>query len=108
MAVTDYPHLSVDDRGRPVIAGANTKVIEVAADYVAYGWDASEIHRQHPHLTLTMIESALNYFHDHRDDMERQMRDDLAAIDAFIAARPPQPDRETLEARLRACRVLAK
>ena len=51
--------LEMDERGRAWIKDANTKVIEVALDWIAYRWDAETIHRQHPHLSLAQIHAAL-------------------------------------------------
>jgi hypothetical protein len=33
-----------------MVAGTQTKVIEIALDQIAHQWDALEIRRQHPHL----------------------------------------------------------
>jgi len=52
MVVEPITHIRRDDRGVAWIADSNTKVIEVAMDHVAYGWDAEEIHAAHPHLSL--------------------------------------------------------
>lgn len=37
--------LEMDERGRAWIKGANTKVIEVALDWIAYRWDAELLAR---------------------------------------------------------------
>lgn len=44
-----------------MISGTRTKVIEVALDRVAHHWDADEMQRQHPELTLAQIHAALTY-----------------------------------------------
>ena len=41
LVVEPITHIRRDERGVAWIADANTKVIEVAMDEVAYGWDAS-------------------------------------------------------------------
>ena len=49
MAVeTGYPHIALDESGRPVIAGTTLKVIELVVEKLAYGWSPEELHLQHP------------------------------------------------------------
>jgi uncharacterized protein (DUF433 family) len=55
MATVTYPHVEATPEGVPYIAGTQTKVIEVVLERLAYHWDADEIHRQHPHLSLGQI-----------------------------------------------------
>jgi uncharacterized protein (DUF433 family) len=71
MQATTYPHIELTPNGVPVIKNANIKVIEIVLDRLAYHWDADEIQRQHPHLQLSEIYSALAYYHDHQDEMDR-------------------------------------
>ncbi|HXI91528.1 MAG TPA: DUF433 domain-containing protein [Blastocatellia bacterium] len=52
-------HIEIDERGVAWITDANTKVIEVVLDRVAYGWSPEEIHFQHPTLSLAQIHAAL-------------------------------------------------
>lgn len=67
-----------DERGIAWIADANTKVIEVALDQVAYGWDAQEIHAAHPNLSMAQIHAALSYYYDHKPAMDAQMQQQMA------------------------------
>ena len=52
--------IEIDDQGIAWITGANTKVIEVVLDKIAYGWSPEEMHLQHPHLSLAQIHAALS------------------------------------------------
>lgn len=72
-----YPHLRLDDKGRPWVVGANVKVIEIAADYLAHRSSVEEMAYQFPHLTPSMIHSALAYFYDHREEMEGEINRSL-------------------------------
>ncbi len=63
MVSTQYAHISLADDGTPCITGTTTKVIEVAMDRLAHAWDADEIHRQHPHLSLGQIHSTTTTVH---------------------------------------------
>jgi len=81
MSTVAYAHLAFTDTGVPIIAGTTTKVIEVAMDYVAHRWDADEIHRQHPTLARGQIHSALAYYFDHQEEMDRQIAEEVEAVD---------------------------
>lgn len=73
MVVEPITCIRRDERGTAWIADTNTKVIEVATDRRAYGWDAEEIHAAHPHLSLAHIHAALSYYYDHQAEMDAQM-----------------------------------
>ena len=77
---TTYEHIVDDDDGAPWIAGANTKVVELAAEVKAYGWSPEELAYQHPHLRLGQVHSALAYYWDHQQsiDADLKRREELA------------------------------
>ncbi len=77
LVVEPITHIRRDERGVAWIADTNTKVIEVAMDQAAYGWDAEEIHAAHPHLSLSQIHAALSYYHDHKSDLDAAMQGQL-------------------------------
>ncbi len=60
--------------------GTQTTVIEVARDRLAHNWDADEIQRQHPHLTLGQIHSCLAYYYDHQGEMDRFVEEEQIAL----------------------------
>jgi uncharacterized protein (DUF433 family) len=70
--------IELDAQGIPWITGANTKVVEVVLDKIAYGWSPEEMHQQHPHLSMAQIHAALSYYYDHQAevdaDIERRNR----------------------------------
>ena len=57
---TSYPHIEQRSDGKLWLIGTQTKVLEVALDRLAHHWDADEIQRQHPHLTLGQIRLLLH------------------------------------------------
>ncbi|MBI2929970.1 MAG: DUF433 domain-containing protein [Verrucomicrobia bacterium] len=97
-------HIRLDERGVAWIADSNTKVIEVAMDQLAYGWDAEEIHAAHPHLSLAQIHAALAYYHDHKPEYEAQIRRQMDNYRRARAETPGQLTRTELEARFAAAR----
>ncbi len=83
MAAIIYPHIELDTDGVPYLTGTRTKVIEVVLDRLAHRWDADEIHRQHPHLSLAQIYGALTYYYDHQEEMDRAIEQQLQRIQAI-------------------------
>jgi uncharacterized protein (DUF433 family) len=92
------PHIVADDASVPMIAGTRIKVIEVVLDHLAYRWDAQEIHRQHPHLSLGQIHSALAYYYDHEAEMDKAIAASLASEDEILNSLGPSPLRLKLQA----------
>jgi uncharacterized protein (DUF433 family) len=95
---TRYQHIVLGEDGAPRIAGTGTKIIALVLDKLAYGWSPEEIQFQHPHLTLGQVYSALAYYADHRQELDRDIEDRLQQVDEFRAAAGPSP----LVARLKA------
>ena len=73
-AVTTYEHIVIDEKGVPVIAGANTKVVEVVTLMQAHGLSPEEVCYQLPHLTMGQIHSALAYYWDHKEEVDQDIR----------------------------------
>jgi uncharacterized protein (DUF433 family) len=72
----------LDERKIPIIAGTTMKVIELVQEEIAYGWSAEEIQLQHPSLTLGQIYSALAYYADHREELDKDIERRLERVDA--------------------------
>lgn len=79
----NYPHLERRDDAKLWLTGTKTKVIEVVLDRLAHHWDADEIQRQHPHLTLGQIYSCMAYYYDHQEEMERLIDEQLQTVQQF-------------------------
>ncbi|HAZ45590.1 MAG TPA: hypothetical protein DDW76_30505 [Cyanobacteria bacterium UBA11369] len=73
LTATEYKYVKLDERNVPIIAGTTMKVIELIEAHLAYGWNAEEIHRQHPYLTMSQIYSALAYYWDHKQELDADM-----------------------------------
>src|SRR3989442_7453358 len=100
MIVEPITHIQRDERGVAWIADTNTKVIEVAMDQMAYGWDAEEIHAAHPHLSLAQIHAALSFYHDHKAEIDGEMQRQLEDHRRLRAAATDQVTRAELGALL--------
>jgi uncharacterized protein (DUF433 family) len=67
--------------GKPHIAGHRIKVQHIAVWHERMGKNPDEIVAEHPGLTLAQVYSALAYYHDHRVEIDA----DLKADELFIA-----------------------
>jgi len=93
--------IEVDDQGVAWIAGANTKVVEVVLDKMAYGWSPEEMHSQHPHLSMAQIHAALSYYYEHKSEVDADIeRRDRYAQELRAQQKDPFT-RSELERRLR-------
>ena len=100
MTVQPITYVQRDERGAAWIAETNTRVIEVAAEHVAYGWGAEEIHAAHPHLALSQIHAALSFYYDHKAELDDQMQRQRAAYERLRSKAKGQITRGELQARL--------
>lgn len=91
-------YIELDSEGRAWIAGANTKVIEVVCDKIAYGSSPEEIHLQYPHLSLAQIHSALAYYYDHQAEIDAEIARQLEEYDELRAGAEDSPLRQKLRA----------
>jgi len=103
MPAAEYPHIVVSPDGVPFIDGTQTKVVEVVLDQMVHHWDAEEIQRQHPHLHLAQIYSALAYYHDHEVEMNGAIEERLRREEDLLARLGDSRIRAKLLSARRAC-----
>jgi uncharacterized protein (DUF433 family) len=88
---TRYEHIVLDEAGVPLIAGTTMKVIEVILEQRASGWTPDELHAQFPFLSLGKIHSALAYYWDHQEELDRDIAAGLAFVEGLRARTSPPP-----------------
>jgi uncharacterized protein (DUF433 family) len=98
LAETRYEHIVLSTAKVPMIAGTTMKVVELVLAHLAYGWSPEELHFQFPHLSLGQIYSALAYYWDHQEELDRDVERRLEAVNQTRQALGPSP----LVARLKA------
>jgi uncharacterized protein (DUF433 family) len=103
MLAETYPHIGITPEGVPILSDTPIKVVEIALDYLAHHWTADEIQRQHPHLSLGQIHSALAYYFDHQNEIDRVIDEQLRQV-ANIRARVESP---TIRDKLKALGLLS-
>ena len=88
--------IEIDDLGVAWITGANTKVIEVVLDKLAYGWSPEEMHFQHPHLSLAQIHAALSYYYEHQEELDSDIARRRKEVEKMAAESADSPLRRKL------------
>jgi uncharacterized protein (DUF433 family) len=70
-----YPHIekSANEPAR-LQRVPRVRVAQIVMDYLAYGWSAEEMCRQHPNLTLAEAHAAMGYYYDHQDEIDAEIR----------------------------------
>ena len=89
-------HIELDADGVAWIAGANTKVIEVVLDMLAYGSTAEEIHLEYPHLSLAQIHSAFASYYNHKDEIDSAIAQQREIVSALAEQAKDSPGRRRL------------
>ena len=95
---TKYDHIVLNEEGVPTISRTEVKVLELVLERTAYGWSPEELHYQHPFLSLGQIYSALGYYYDHQEEIDRDIERRLQLLDQIQRKKGPSP----LVARLKA------
>jgi uncharacterized protein (DUF433 family) len=96
---TAYEHIVINEEGVPVIEGTTMKLIELVLETAAYGWSPDEIQFQHPYLTLGQIHSALAYYWDHKEDLDRDIERRLERVEEMRREVGPSQLVERLKAK---------
>ena len=91
VAETRYEHVVLDQNNVPLIAGTNMKVVELVLEKTAYGWSPEELHLNHPYLTMGQIHSALAYYWDHAEEIDRDIERRLERVDEVQRSAEPPP-----------------
>ena len=82
-----YPHIIKED-GKPARLERHprVRVAQVVMDYLAYGWSADEIHRQHRHLGLAEVHAAMGYYYDNQAEIDSEIAAELEEVDRSLGA----------------------
>ncbi len=95
---TSYEHVGLNKEEVLVMLGLTMKVVEYILPHFAYGWIPGELHFQFPHLTMLQIHSALAYYWDHQEELDKDIENRLLAVDQYRQSSGESP----LVARLKA------
>lgn len=94
MKKRQYPHIDSDPKiagGSPVISGTRVTVRAIAG-YYQMGMSVDEILTTLPHLTPSQVHSALAYYFDHQEEVDRDFAEssDLDAWKSRAISHPRQ------------------
>jgi uncharacterized protein (DUF433 family) len=86
-AVTSYRHIvkhlnapaHLEDHPR-------TRVAMIVMDYLGRGLGPEDIVRHYTYLSLAEVHSAMAYYHDHREEIDGEIREELASLSADLDA----------------------
>jgi hypothetical protein len=62
------------------------RVAQIAMDYLAYGWSAEEMLRQHPYLRPAEVHAALGYYFDHQDEIDAEIEAEVRELSSTANA----------------------
>jgi len=65
------------------------RVSQIVADFIAHGWSPEEMCRQHPDLSLAEAHSAMAYYFDHQDEIDRELQAEVDQSEKDRASEPP-------------------
>lgn len=76
-----YPHIVKPD-GEPARLERvpRIRVAQLVVDYLAYGWSAEEMCRQHPYLNLAEAHAAMAYYYDHQEEIDREIQQEQERV----------------------------
>ncbi len=74
--------------GKPRIAGSRIQVKHVVVMHERQGMTAEQIVSEYPHLTLAGIYAALAYYHDHREEVNADIRAEREWYEEMKAKHP--------------------
>jgi uncharacterized protein (DUF433 family) len=89
-AARALPQSHIDDtRPRPVVAGTDIKVAQIASEHEHMGMTPDEIVEAHPHLSLADVHAALAYYYDHIDAIHADWREGERIVAEMQKLFPP-------------------
>ncbi len=91
-ATFDYPHIIKPADGPARLERhPRTRVAMIVTDYVSRAWPAEEIVLQYPYLSLAEVHAALAYYHDHLDEIDRELAAEAAESQRSHREQPETP-----------------
>jgi uncharacterized protein (DUF433 family) len=90
-----FEDVVLDEHGVPVIAGTNTKVVEVVGHWRASDETAAELAADLPHLTVEQIAVALEYYRTHQEEIDEDIERRAAHVNRLREelGQPPYVER---------------
>jgi hypothetical protein len=89
MDSTNYPHI-IKNANAPARLEDHPRlrVAMLVADHIWRGWSADELVRHYPYLKFGEVHSALAYYYDHREEIDKELLEECREVDAWKEAHP--------------------
>jgi uncharacterized protein (DUF433 family) len=89
---TPYPHIE-ESQGQPARLRRHPRirVAQIVMDYLAHGWSAEEICRQHPNLSPAEVHAAMAYYFDHQSAIDAEVADESAQVGGEVGSTSTSP-----------------
>ncbi|MGB3311812.1 MAG: DUF433 domain-containing protein [Nodosilinea sp.] len=85
MLALSYPHIEKqDDQPARLQRLPRVRVAQIVMDYLAYGWSVEEICRQHIYLKPAKAHSAMGYYFDHQEEIDREIIQEWEQVQTSI------------------------
>ena len=70
-----------------MVAGTRVRVVDIVVEYEYLNRSPDEIINAHPHLKLEQVHDALSYYYEHRNEMDRKIKEDKQFIERLAEIR---------------------
>jgi uncharacterized protein (DUF433 family) len=90
---TEYPYVQINPKvcnGSPVITGTRIRIVDIAVEYEYMSWTPDDVINAHPHLKLEQVHDALSYYYEHRDEIDKKIKEDEDFIQKLRQAQKPE------------------
>jgi uncharacterized protein (DUF433 family) len=99
MVLAPINFISIDVNGTAYITGTKMKVRDIVMEKNAWGLTVEGIQRGHEHLSLAQIYAALSYYYENQAEIDAEIEQTTARIEAFRQQHPNPLTREQFEQR---------
>jgi hypothetical protein len=65
------------------------RISQIVMDYLAHGWSAEEMCRQHPYLMPSEAHAALTYYFDHQAEIDGEIASEWKEVEQSAGPRSP-------------------
>jgi hypothetical protein len=78
-----YPHIEkLEGEPARLERVPRVRIAQIAMDYLEHGWSVDEICRQHRYLSPSEAHSAMAYYLDHQDEIDREIAEEIDQVES--------------------------
>lgn len=75
------------------------RIAQIAMDYLEHGWSVDEMCRHHSYLRPSEAHSAMAYYFDHREEIDREIAEEIEQVQRERARSTQSPIDQLLRSR---------